>query len=237
MKKIFKSKAYGMTLTELSIVLAILGILIVAGISGKFLIDVSRATTTIQQLSDRTLAFRVFFTSYDCLPGDCVDANAKIQSTLEMNGNGDGVINVYGVVVNKNEVAFVEEHLTKSKLLNKTINYTGIDYTKIALNNFLPNTKIAGGFISTISSGGNMYNIVGAFSPMNATAPDILNFSPVSATVLKIVDQKIDDSIANAGNIRCYTAPFTTTSDVVVFPIPVADYSIDCVLSALVDVK
>ncbi len=235
---ILKSRSRGVTLTELSIVLAILGILIVAGVSGKFLIDASRATTTIQQLADRTLAFRVFFTSYDCIPGDCLDADIKTQSLSTMNGNGDGNINVYGTSVNKNEVAFVEEHLSKSRLFIRTLNYTGIDYTKINLSKFLTPGKIAGSYISSVSSGGSVYNVVGGFSTNNnGTVPDVVNFTPANVGILRIIDSKTDDSIANSGNIKCYTTQYTQTADIITLPTPASDYNADCVLTSIIEFK
>jgi prepilin-type N-terminal cleavage/methylation domain-containing protein len=170
--KIFNSRSRGVTLIELSIVLAILGVLIVATISGESLIDISRATATMQQLRDRSLAFQIFSSTYDCIPGDCIDATAKITGVaVNANGNGNASLNLASASTN-NEVAFVEHHLVQARLFNRTIGTVTVGAqtgTQNALQSFLPKSKIPSTYISNISSSNLFYNIVGGLSTTNAT--------------------------------------------------------------------
>lgn len=228
------SKSQGVTLVELSIVLAILGILVVATISGRSLIDISRATATIQQLSDRTLVFDIFQSTYDCMPGDCIDATTKISSVVaNANGNGDVIINLGGTTY-KNELAFVDEHLTKAKLFTRTVNTidTGLvtalpsDTTKNHLPRILAQTKVPGAYISSVSSNAQHFHIVGGFTTTNITKSDLINAYPVPPTSLQILDTKIDDGAAGTGEITAYSATYTQgTTGLFVLPAVATNYS------------
>lgn len=249
--KILNSKSRGVTLIELAIVLAILGVLIVATISGKSLVDISRATATIQQMRDRALAFQIFNSTYDCVPGDCVDAQAKLSLAGALNGNGDTVININtqnitatGTTTStagNGEVAYVEYHLVAAGLFNRTIPAISPNLALI-----LPKTKIGNAYISTVSAGSNYYNIIGTFTTANAvlvtTGPDTstpydqINTFPVVPATLRIVDAKIDDSVASTGSVTCYTT-YTPATTGALFTLPAAatDYSANCFLAAKMD--
>ncbi|MDA0617650.1 MAG: prepilin-type N-terminal cleavage/methylation domain-containing protein [Proteobacteria bacterium] len=238
--KVLNSKSRGVTLIELSIVLAILGVLIVATISGKSLIDISRATATMQQLRDRSLAFQIFSSTYDCIPGDCIDAQSKIAGVIvDGNGNGDGTINLASAT-HRNEVALVEHHLIQSKLFTRTIASinTAIG-APVALENplepILPKAKVTNGYISSVSSGNNFYNIVGAFSQTNSTVSDLINYNSLAYTVLQIVDSKVDDGIATTGSITCHAVTAPTTDGLYVLPATATDYTANCTLAARMD--
>ena len=179
-----KNRSRAITVFEFAIVIAILGAAIITIVMLRFAINTSTASSSIQKMMDRTLAFKVFASSYNCIPGDCLDAEYKVQSNIYMNGNGNGIINVYGDAVGKNEVAFVEEHIMRSTLFRKMPSYHDFDYKKINLQRLLQNGRVASSYISIISSGRNFYNILGGFSQSNASIPDVLNFTPVSSKVL-----------------------------------------------------
>ncbi len=235
--KIFNSRSRGVTLIELSIVLAILGVLIVATISGKSLIDISRATATMEQLRDRSLAFQIFSSTYDCIPGDCIDATAKITG-VNANGNGDASLNLASASTN-NEVVLVEHHLVQARLFNRTLGTVTVGAqtgTQNALQSFLPKSKIPSTYISNISSLNSFYNIVGGLSTTNATTSDIINTRVVSPpAVLQIIDSKADDGIANTGAVLCHTSYTPATDGVFVLPAAAADYSANCFLSSKLD--
>lgn len=226
-----KNRSRAITVFEFAIVIAILGAAIITIVMLRFAINTSTASSSIQKMMDRTLAFKVFASSYNCIPGDCLDAEYKVQSNIYMNGNGNGIINVYGNTVGKNEVAFVEEHIMRSTLFRKMPSYLDFDYKKINLQRLLQNGRVASSYISIVSSGRNFYNILGGFSQSNASIPDILNFTPVSSKVLSIIDAKADDSSAKTGEIQCYTQKYTIANDEIILPEPEANYEKDCVLS------
>jgi prepilin-type N-terminal cleavage/methylation domain-containing protein len=237
--KIFNSRSRGVTLIELSIVLAILGVLIIATISGKSLIDISRATATMQQLRDRSLAFQIFSSTYDCIPGDCIDATTKITGVItNANGNGNTSLNLASATTN-NEVVLVEHHLVQARLFNRTLGTVTVGAqtgTQNALQAFLPKSKIPNTYISNISSSSLFYNIVGGLSTTNATTSDIINTTAVSSpAVLQIIDSKADDGIANTGAVLCHTSYTPATNGVFVLPTAATDYSANCFLSSRLD--
>ncbi len=226
-----KIRTHAITMVEFVVIIAILGASIVTIVLVNYTINTSMASSSIQKMMDKTLAFKIFASSYECLPGDCLEADSIVQSNIYMNGNGDGVVNVYGSLIKKNEVAFIEEHLTRSRLFRKVFFYDKLDYTKINLENTLQDGSIAKSYISTISSGGNFYHILGGFSQQNSINPDILNFAPINSKILAIIDSKADDSKASTGQIQCYNTKYKVENDVIVLPKPTQNYEKDCVLS------
>ena len=227
----FKIRSRAFTVVEFAIFISIVGAAIITVVLVQFTINTSIAASSIHKMMDKTLAFKVFASSYDCIPGDCLDAESKVQSNVYMNGNGNGVINVYGKISEKNEVAFIEEHLTRSRLFRKTLSYHNLDYTKIDLQKLLQSGRVPSSYISTISSGKHFYNILGGFSQDNASNPDVINFTPIPSKILSIIDAKADDSKAETGEIQCYTQKYTIENDVIVLPKPAKNYEKNCVLS------
>jgi prepilin-type N-terminal cleavage/methylation domain-containing protein len=155
----FHSKSKGVTLVELSIVLAIFGILIIVGISGRALIDISRTNATMQYLNHRSIAFQTFETTYDCLPGDCAKDLTQINVTVK--GDGDTIIELAdstaggATAAANNELAFVEEHFVKAKLFNRTITPTIVASAQGSADNLLsgilPIVKIPSTYVSTFT--------------------------------------------------------------------------------------
>ncbi len=83
------------TLVELSIVLVILGLIISGVIVGQSLIFAARITDQVSQIQQYHTATQSFQTKYDCLPGDCSNAQDfgfKARGSYPGTGNGDGFI-------------------------------------------------------------------------------------------------------------------------------------------------
>ncbi len=212
---IVNGKSKGVTLVELSIVLAVLGILIIVGISGRGLIDISRATATIKQLSDRDLSFQIFLSTYDCLPGDCsMTTVAGSNGMLATTGIGDGdtKIEAYASSSTPNEIAFVEEHLVKAQLFNRSIGTvtagTTQSGTQNLLSGILPIAKVPGAYFSVMNIGTiGTYSIIGGAS----STENVLNGLAISYPgIFKIIDSKIDDANGTSGNVVCQGADITS---------------------------
>ncbi|MFT4967366.1 MAG: prepilin-type N-terminal cleavage/methylation domain-containing protein [Candidatus Deianiraeaceae bacterium] len=217
------SRSRGVTLIELSIVLAILGVLIVATISGKSLIDISRATATMQQVRDRTLAFQIFSSTYDCTPGDC---KASTVITGALDGNGNGKIGTFIDAANPGEIAIVENHLEKSKLFNRPVAVAGVTLDNLLL--ILPKSKVAAGYISTVHMGNQPYSMIGGI----ATATDLMNSTVIVPGVFQIIDSKLDDGVANLGSIQCHTvAPAIDATGLLTLATSAIDYTANCYLT------
>lgn len=213
----FRSKSKGVTLVELSIVLAIFGILIIVGISGRALIDISRTNATMQYLNHRSIAFQTFETTYDCLPGDCAKDLTQINVTAK--GDGDTIIELNGATTGaataaNNELAFVEEHFVKAKLFNRTITPTIVALAQTTTDNklsaILPIVKIPSTYVSTFTIASKNYNVLGALSSVDE---NIVNGTPVAyPNLFRIIDAKLDDGDAEKGIARCETTDITTST-------------------------
>jgi prepilin-type N-terminal cleavage/methylation domain-containing protein len=102
----------GFTLVELSIVLVIIGLIVGAIMAGRELIEQAAIRSTISDLAKYKSAVNAFRTKYNCLPGDCSNAqtyfgsagsmcnniaysgnwNGNPPATGTCNGDGDGMI-------------------------------------------------------------------------------------------------------------------------------------------------
>ncbi len=193
--KILSSKGRGVTLVELSIVLAILGILIVATISGKSLIDMARATATIQYFKDRSVAMQLFDASYAATPGDASYANI-IDLTPKLYGDAANGINTMP------ETAAVDYHFYLAKLYARTIATTAVTGGDLAATGtvsdygqFLTKSKVAGAYVFTFSTtASNHFHGIGAIGE---------TYTPIASPMFKIIDTKTDDGVSGSGAVQC----------------------------------
>lgn len=109
----------GFSLVELSIVLVILGLLVGGILGGQSLIKAAQLRKYTVDYSQYETAINAFKVKYDCLPGDCSNANylfggttcsARTVSPNTCNGNGDGYIKPY-------ETRYVCQQLSQSGII------------------------------------------------------------------------------------------------------------------------
>lgn len=237
---ILNSKNRGVTLIELSIVLAILGVLIIATISGRSLITISRATATMQQLSDRTLAMQVFQNTYECLPGDCVDATTKISASN--NGNGNNIIEIdpdgNATTTTDAENGLVEYHLISAKLFTRTPLQAAFSAGATSASNqmdmILPKSKIPYGYISNAHVGGAVNTVIGGVNTTVAATRAKINDVVINKDILQIIDTKSDDGVANTGSFKCASALVSATVNLTATL--ATDYTADCIGLSVSDV-
>lgn len=94
-----KKHKWGFTLIELSIVLVIIGLLVGGVLVGRDLIEAGQLRTQIAQIEEYTTATHTFRLKYNCLPGDCRNAEALglgVSAGPGQNGNGDKAIGYQG---------------------------------------------------------------------------------------------------------------------------------------------
>ena len=87
----------GFTLVELSIVLVIIGLIIGGVLVGQDLIYAANVRAQITQIEQLETAINTFKVKYNCLPGDCLNAqdffgNTSPAGDAVNNGDGNGVI-------------------------------------------------------------------------------------------------------------------------------------------------
>lgn len=86
-------KKNGFTLIELSIVLVIIGLLVGGVLAGQDMYEMAKARALMSQIEKTETAFRTFQLKYNCLAGDCKNANSF---GLGSSGNGDKAIGLAG---------------------------------------------------------------------------------------------------------------------------------------------
>jgi prepilin-type N-terminal cleavage/methylation domain-containing protein len=197
----------GFTLIELSIVLIIVGLIIGGVLVGRDLISAAETRAGIAQIESLNIAINTFRGKYNCLPGDCLNAQdygfTFETSGTGMWGNGDGRIDYHTFDSDGNEYfesALALIHLTQAGFL------TGIkgnaDGTVLNLKFNAVNTYCGGMANVTIT-------FIGAVGFNNLNAGHyILITGPVGScmTVLPparayAIDNKMDDGLPRTGRV------------------------------------
>ena len=95
-RKMIPNRA-GFTLVELAIVITIIGILIGGVLKGQQLVEQARLASVVTQVNNYRTANSIFRTTYNELPGDMIDPDARIvgctgcKATQQTQGDGSVV--------------------------------------------------------------------------------------------------------------------------------------------------
>lgn len=184
-------KQQGFTLIEIAIVLVIIGLLLGGVLKGQELITSARVRNLISMQDGTKAAIFGFLDRYRALPGDYSQAATNINCTPAcQNGNNNGQVTATGVSgATIDEFIASWEHLSKAGFING--NYT---YTTPAANSNTP-TNPFGSFVQYIFDA--VYE--GGAAPGRHNLKTGAN---ISSDLLAEVDRKIDDGLANGGNLR-----------------------------------
>lgn len=230
----------GFTLIEISIVLAIIGLIASGVLIGKELIAAATLRAQITQLEQYRLALSTFRLKYgNYLPGDIPEPKASMfgfqpRGTIKGTGDGDGVLEMGNSCghykQSGGETGMFWADLADANLINGDFTSMTADmvpddfisHSGAELNAYFPRAKIgAGNFVYVWSGGSN-----NTTSPCSAGG-DNTNYFGISAVSLMIngliypaqngsagltvlqaysLDQKLDDSLPNAGTITTMTS-------------------------------
>jgi prepilin-type N-terminal cleavage/methylation domain-containing protein len=209
------SKNSGYTLTELAIVIAIIGVLAGATIYSKALIKNAQLTSVIAEYNTIKNAIYAFQNQYGYLPGDFPNASTlwststkSICTAPTCNGDGNGVIDVdfSGTIpVADRETTRMWQHLSLSGLLKQ--NYVPVS----TIGAPLVGTTLPPSAYTNLSGdgGGSCWARDGwGFSSLSMSG--ITSFDDgcytdgVSPNDTRSIDNKIDDGIAGTGNVMAY---------------------------------
>lgn len=145
-------KRLGFTLVEMAIVLVIIGLLVGGVLSGSELIRAATIRATIRQVEGFDVAANAFRGKFNCLPGDCVNADELGFGDTAGDGNGyigcayDAMVPCenLGVSTETGEYINFWYHLSASGLIAETLSpYDDSDTTnQFAGNGFTPAAKL-----------------------------------------------------------------------------------------------
>lgn len=218
----------GYTLVEMSIVVAIVGLLIAGVIGGESLYQASKLRRLSTEIIQYTTAINQFKQEYNYYPGDFPNANAFWG---DGNGNGDGVVH-YDWNDWTAEDLLLWRHLTKSSLVPSS--YTGASYSGSVQYAAGVNVPVSSAF-KTITFAFFMVDLNSDYaspayqkitnnraSRLHISVPDVANGNPwstdnnsLNSKEAQALDLKMDDGIADSGkfvtygiNVGCTTAAY-----------------------------
>lgn len=226
-------KRSGFTLVELAIVLTVIGFLAIAIIAGSTLIEQSKMRKVYAEAREHAVSINTFKFKYGAWPGDIPNATDFFSSCAAgdaptgCNGNGDDKIGTSPT--DTAERYRFWQHLQYAGLVK--FRTTGIAFgsgpaSKVSTN--MPPSSVFqnGGYsVSYNSAYGNVIRL-GTDNP-SADTTNVPSNPVISANLMHGFDDKYDDGLPGAGNIRaskgysagynCYTGTdgaSTSTYDV-----------------------
>jgi len=203
MKKIQTEHSKGFTMVEMAIVLIFIGLIIAGVIGGRSLVRNSQLLSVSDDLTKYRTAVTLFEDQYAAFPGDMldaysvfdVDATNNICGTNALapagcNGNGNNVIN------NGGEDVRSWQHLSLAGILQGRLSGALVDGNFVPGTN-VPQSKIDGGgyWLHTNTLFGRTDNSI-AFASGGGLNEEILTTREAWS-----IDAKIDDGVANTGDV------------------------------------
>ena len=177
-------KQRGVTLVEIAIVLVIIGLLLGGVLKGQELINNAKVRAMADRQSSMKVAWFSFIDRFQALPGDYVFASRSIPGATDGDGNGE--------IVEK-ESPIVMQHLTGAGYLRCPQCTATASVAPSAKNSLVNNYGgIMGLFNSTLH----------AFRGTAAT-PQLQSHTgrKIPSNIVVEVDRKLDDGIANTGDV------------------------------------
>lgn len=188
----------GFTLVEIAIVLVIIGLILGGVLKGQELIDSARVRTISNDMSGMRSAWFAFQDRYRAIPGDFSRASTQIAAGLA-DGNGDGKVKTAA------EAAGVWQQLVASGFISGQYDGSGGGMSTVTGNDCSTSTcpqnpyngfyKIAYGNKGTGNTG---------------EANEMYTGDQIPVNIILQLDLKVDDGVANAGDLRLFNTGYTT---------------------------
>lgn len=234
-------KQSGFTLVEIAIVLVVIGLLLGGILKGQQLINSARVRNLADQNSGVQAAYYGFVDRFRNLPGDMVNSAAltAVGSGVGAAGGTSGSGGGNGRIDTVPEAAGVWSHLSVAGFLNGT--FTGIAasaaiYSAGVANGVVPGNAFQGPILLA-----HMNDYVDTAGAGTRAAIVKLAYSfggNIPVTILRDLDQKLDDGVAATGVLRS-AADTSTVADGTAFA-AITDYDAaneECLVAADWDVN
>lgn len=213
------------TLIELSIVLVIIGLIVGGALVGQDLIEASKIRATISQVEKYNTATTTFRLKYNCLPGDCRNAELfGFPARGQYAGQGDGNKMIQGVWGNGagnsgpgyqylGETALFWVDLSQAGLIDQAFTIASATVNNASGNmqdDFFPKSKLGNSHVNIwgdkpnpwhyLKSNANYFQI--SKLPALVSSASTLS-AEVGLTVVQAysIDTKIDDGNPRDGNV------------------------------------
>lgn len=210
----FAGDAKAFTLTELSIVLVIIALLMAAILKGQNLINEAKLQSVVTEVANLQVAANSFYAKYNKHPGDFDEAVAYWGATTA-NGDNNGKIefkNTAGTPVYEGYRLW--QHLSYAGMVENP--YLGTATTgAAALITDVPDSSSGGGYLFDHSSSATAYNgaTAGAYGmlgknimvlgkPLATTVSPILASGILTPSQAMGLDTKMDDGVPTSGSVR-----------------------------------
>jgi len=196
-------KQNGFTLIEIAIVLVIIGLLLGGVLKGQELITAARVRNLISTQDGVKAAYFGFLDRYRALPGDYNSATANIPSCAAVCLNGDN----NGQIAGASEPQIAWEHLSKAGFITGSYLYPVAAAAAAPANT---PTNPYGSLVQLIYD--PTYRDAASDVGSGNSRHNLKTGNNIPSDILAEVDRKIDDGLANGGQLRHSTFGATPTT-------------------------
>jgi len=194
-----RKQTAGYTLTEMSVVLVIVGLIISGVLKGQTLIDEAKIRATIAEVSVHKVSIASFYAKYDAYPGDF--STASTYWSAVSNGDGNGAIEFYNTSVYEGFRAW--QHLMAARMTNGE--YAGTATTSApTIGTDIPPSKLNGGgfLLDNAVFGLTGSNVLILGKPAATAATPTVVSALLTPRQAMDIDAKMDDGAPLAGSVR-----------------------------------
>jgi prepilin-type N-terminal cleavage/methylation domain-containing protein len=250
-----RSLQSGFSLIEVSMVILIITVLIVAIIAGISLMKEAQLRSVVADFQNNITAYNNFKTRFRFIPGDFTEAFAYWDTQCSnnannCNGNGNGIIDYSDVSIQNNEINQAWKHLELADMIDRDIATVTSIETIIGIN--APASKqTAAGFILIGGTDAFPFKPTknSIFLASQTPSKTLLNSAVTPEFAFKL-DQKVDDAYIDnttneflgglTGNVRSIHGAEITSSGNCIDDIGDGDYNISvtsnvCKIGMLLD--